>query len=253
MSRSDPGVSAAAEAAIVALCRRAWLMARHAIEEAARDGRTTRNELSRAVFAELRSLHMEEVVARIAHRVTSEIRRQIAGPAETAPSSEELEGEEELCLIALLIALNGDLVGAAGAAIDVASWPMRAGIARSVRAGVAEAVKGWSLRSLVDRAHDAIKKGLDVGAELGRLAAKAKRRMAVLARRHVLRLGGRVNKIVQRTVGIKRYTWRTVGDNRVRPEHVKREGRIFSWSDPPSGGHPGEDWMCRCWAVPVMS
>ena len=46
----------------------------------------------------------------------------------------------------------------------------------------------------------------------------------------------------------KNYKWYTQLDKRVRPSHKKREGRIFSWDDPPKGGHPGEDYGCRCWA-----
>jgi hypothetical protein len=42
------------------------------------------------------------------------------------------------------------------------------------------------------------------------------------------------------------YVWRTQGDDRVRPEHSAREGRIFSSED--SG--PGEDYGCRCWEEP---
>lgn len=47
------------------------------------------------------------------------------------------------------------------------------------------------------------------------------------------------------------YIWRTVKDDRVRPEHAAREGQIFSWTDPPDDGHPGEAFGCRCWAEPV--
>ncbi len=44
------------------------------------------------------------------------------------------------------------------------------------------------------------------------------------------------------------YIWRTVGDEKVRGNHAQREARIFSWDNPPDGGHPGEDYNCRCWA-----
>ena len=47
------------------------------------------------------------------------------------------------------------------------------------------------------------------------------------------------------------YTWRTVGDGKVRGTHRLREGRRFLWDDPPEGGHPGEDFGCRCWAEPL--
>lgn len=47
------------------------------------------------------------------------------------------------------------------------------------------------------------------------------------------------------------YRWRSKQDDRVRPEHAARHGRIFSWVYPPDGGHPGEDFGCRCWAEMV--
>jgi chromosome segregation ATPase len=44
------------------------------------------------------------------------------------------------------------------------------------------------------------------------------------------------------------YIWRTEQDGEVRSHHASREGKIFSWNDPPPGGHPGKDFNCRCWA-----
>ncbi|MCI5060219.1 MAG: peptidoglycan-binding protein [Alphaproteobacteria bacterium] len=49
-----------------------------------------------------------------------------------------------------------------------------------------------------------------------------------------------------------KYIWRTVGDGNVRHTHSAREGRTFSWDTPPEGGHPGEDFGCRCWAEPIV-
>ena len=46
------------------------------------------------------------------------------------------------------------------------------------------------------------------------------------------------------------YIWRTRKDERVRGKHAEREGKIFNWHVPPTGGHPGEDYNCRCWAEP---
>lgn len=48
-----------------------------------------------------------------------------------------------------------------------------------------------------------------------------------------------------------RYIWHTCKDSRVRDKHADREGQVFLWSDPPSGGHPGFDYRCRCWSEPV--
>jgi len=46
------------------------------------------------------------------------------------------------------------------------------------------------------------------------------------------------------------YIWRTKKDDKVRGKHAEREGEIFNWNVPPEGGHPGEDYNCRCWAEP---
>lgn len=48
------------------------------------------------------------------------------------------------------------------------------------------------------------------------------------------------------------YLWRTVGDDKVRGAHVMRNHRLFRWSEDLPGGHPGEDYNCRCWAEPYM-
>ena len=48
-----------------------------------------------------------------------------------------------------------------------------------------------------------------------------------------------------------KYIWRTQGDSDVRSSHADRDGKIFSWNTSPAGGHPGEDYGCRCYAEPV--
>ena len=47
------------------------------------------------------------------------------------------------------------------------------------------------------------------------------------------------------------YIWRTQGDSKVRDAHAERDGKVFSWDDPPEGGHPGEDYNCRCTAEEI--
>lgn len=47
------------------------------------------------------------------------------------------------------------------------------------------------------------------------------------------------------------YIWRTRLDDKVRPSHAANDGKVFSWDSPPSTGHPGDDYNCRCWADPV--
>lgn len=54
-----------------------------------------------------------------------------------------------------------------------------------------------------------------------------------------------------RKAGRIAYRWRTRQDGRVRKSHALRHGRLFSWNYPPDGGHPGEDYGCRCTAEMV--
>ncbi len=49
---------------------------------------------------------------------------------------------------------------------------------------------------------------------------------------------------------LESYVWRSRDDARVRSTHAEYDDQTFSWSDPPSGGHPGQGWNCRCTAEP---
>lgn len=80
----------------------------------------------------------------------------------------------------------------------------------------------------------------------------AERRAALIARDQVGKFYGSVQRARQTNLGIKRYIWRTSRDERVRPEHVEREGEIFEWADPPEDGHPGQPINCRCTAEPIL-
>ena len=51
---------------------------------------------------------------------------------------------------------------------------------------------------------------------------------------------------------VESYIWRSRDDSRVRTAHAEYDDRIFSWSDPPQGGHPGQGWDCRCTAGPII-
>ena len=60
-------------------------------------------------------------------------------------------------------------------------------------------------------------------------------------------------------VGCTRYKWSTSHDERVRPDHRALNGKIFSFDDPPitdratqAHNNPGEDFRCRCVAIPIL-
>lgn len=77
-------------------------------------------------------------------------------------------------------------------------------------------------------------------------------RAALIARDQVSKLNGELTRVRQTELGISRYIWRTSKDERVRETHADQEGNIYSWSDPPATGHPGEDFQCRCHPEPVL-
>ena len=61
-------------------------------------------------------------------------------------------------------------------------------------------------------------------------------------------LFGYLNQAQQIAMQIEYYVWNTQQDARVRGAHSERDGKIFRWDDPPEGGHPSQDFGCRCYA-----
>lgn len=85
-----------------------------------------------------------------------------------------------------------------------------------------------------------------------------KNKAMFLARQETGLLVSAYRKVTYSTVGSKRYKWSTSHDDRVRTMHKELDGKIFSWDDPPvtddkgNRNHPGEDWQCRCQAIPIF-
>ena len=84
-----------------------------------------------------------------------------------------------------------------------------------------------------------------------------------IARDQVNKFNGQLTKLRQESLGIDKYRWNTVGDERVRgtpggrspdakPSHYDRDGKTYEWENPPVGGHPGEPILCRCWGEPIL-
>lgn len=77
-------------------------------------------------------------------------------------------------------------------------------------------------------------------------------RSKLIARDQVGKLYGQINASRQQDLGVSRFVWNTVGDERVRDEHEERDGETYDYDDPPEGELPGEPILCRCWAEPVF-
>ena len=81
----------------------------------------------------------------------------------------------------------------------------------------------------------------------------------LISRDQIGKLNAQITKYQQKNAGCNKYKWRSVGDERVRDRHRELDKQIFSWDDPPvvdkrTGRrcHPGEDYQCRCVAIPVF-
>lgn len=79
-----------------------------------------------------------------------------------------------------------------------------------------------------------------------------RKRAELIARDQIGKLNGDLTEYRQTNIGVKKYLWRGVLDERERDEHVEREGQEFEWDKPPPDGHPGKPVRCRCWAEPKL-
>jgi SPP1 gp7 family putative phage head morphogenesis protein len=86
----------------------------------------------------------------------------------------------------------------------------------------------------------------EIGKQVQASLDSAEKRARNIARDQVGKHLGVLNEHRQRDAGVTRYRWRTAGDSRVRDSHAVREGKVFSWDDPPRGGNPGQAVNCRC-------
>lgn len=81
----------------------------------------------------------------------------------------------------------------------------------------------------------------------------AESRAKMLARDQTSKLNAQLSAARLGRAGISKYEWSTSRDERVRDSHAEKEGNIYEFADPPADtGNPGEDFNCRCVAIPVL-
>ena len=79
-----------------------------------------------------------------------------------------------------------------------------------------------------------------------------------LARQETSLLMSQYREERYKSAGVQKYRWLTAGDSRVRGYHKRLNGKIFTWDNPPvvdatgRRAHAGQDFNCRCIAVPIV-
>ncbi len=112
----------------------------------------------------------------------------------------------------------------------------------------------------IDKIQQAVLRNFTIGKsetslteEINKITKQGINRAKFIARNQTTRANSAVTQLRQESLGVKEYIWRTVGDERVRNNHASKNGKIFSWDDPPPDtGHPGHDFNCRCSAQAVI-
>lgn len=96
---------------------------------------------------------------------------------------------------------------------------------------------------------------------------RTKARAKLIARTEVAKIQTALVQTDCERVGVQYYIWRSAKDARTRGSHLKMNGVICSWNDPPDPealfpernhkpyGHypPGGTFNCRCYAVPLIN
>lgn len=95
----------------------------------------------------------------------------------------------------------------------------------------------------------------------------SKSKAKAIARDQLGTLNAQITRLQQKDAGCSKYRWSDSHDSRVRDCHHALNGKTFSWDDPPEMWyiskkqgkvytgrrcHPGEDFGCRCVAIPVF-
>lgn len=113
-----------------------------------------------------------------------------------------------------------------------------------------------------DRIEDTVMEAVHAGTHHEVLQKRLRERFGIsarharlIARDQTTKLYSRVNRARTENLGISRYTWSTMNDERVRDSHDALEGTVWSYEHPPvvdgEFANPGEPILCRCYADPL--
>jgi SPP1 gp7 family putative phage head morphogenesis protein len=92
--------------------------------------------------------------------------------------------------------------------------------------------------------------------EVERIADVTESRAKLIARDQTSKMNSAFNKERQTSIGIEKYQWQTMEDERVRESHAEMDGQECRWDSPPEvdgeNVNPGEAIECRCLGSPLF-
>lgn len=126
-------------------------------------------------------------------------------------------------------------------------------------------IKGWAQENILKLREDIQPHILAGGRAQGLVKAiqdnygVGVRKAKFLARQETALLMSKFQETRYRDMGISKYRWSSAHDARVRHDHQELNGEIFRFDSPPitdkktgARNNPGEDFNCRCVAIPVF-
>lgn len=135
----------------------------------------------------------------------------------------------------------------------------------SYQIGLEASIGDWKMEA-IERLRKKTQENALMGYRSDRLASVIKNEFGVsqnkskfLARQETARFVAQYREQRYTEAGLRDYIWSTSNDERVRPDHRELDGKKFSYKEPPivnrttgRKANPGEDWNCRCMAMPVL-
>lgn len=114
-----------------------------------------------------------------------------------------------------------------------------------------------------ERIEDIVRNGVKKGSSIKRMREElmeevniSKNKAQFIAVDQAGSILGQMTAQRHQKLGIEKFEWYDSADERVRDSHRKLSGKVFSYDDPPTvNGRkvlPGEDYRCRCVALPVF-
>ncbi len=142
---------------------------------------------------------------------------------------------------------------------------MRERLTTTLTDNVELSIKNWATETVSKLRRD-VEKNAAAGYRADRLTdliqakyGMGKRKAAFLAENETSLLVSKYREERYKAAGSRRYKWSTSKDEVVRDEHRALDGTIHEWDSPPitnrargDRNHPGEDFRCRCLALPIV-